>query len=324
MLPALLASPECEVVAICGSTPARLSALAGEYQIEQQYGQLEGLLGNADIDAVYVASRSDAHRYQVGIAAAAGKHVLCEKPLALSLQDAVDMVIEARRCGVLLACNHYHRHKASHKLIRSLVSGGAIGSFVTASVQFTVGLRDDQRTWRLMGHGVGGGVFRDLTVHDADVIRNLLQDEVHAVIAHSDLVSSDAKSEDVAAGVFEMRSGRLVSFVESFSVPGGTHGLTVWGSKGCIVGQDVLRPDTDGSVSLVRAGKLELLELDLETDPFQAQVLSFNHAIRTGTRPVVSGEDGLRALAVALAASASARSQTRIPVADVDELLSAS
>jgi len=111
-------------------------------------------------------------------AAVAGKHVLCEKPLALTLDDAVAMRDACAAAGVVMGTNHHLRNAATHRTMRRLLGEGAIGRPLAARVFHAVSLPADLRTWRVQRPDAGGGVPLDITVHDADALRFLLDDEV--------------------------------------------------------------------------------------------------------------------------------------------------
>src|SRR5258708_11046963 len=103
-------------------------AFAEANRIAASYPSVEALLADPDVDAVYISTTNELHKAQTLAAAAAGKHVLCEKPLALSLQDAREMVASCAKAGVVMATNHHLRNAASHRKMRELVVSGAIGT----------------------------------------------------------------------------------------------------------------------------------------------------------------------------------------------------
>ena len=129
---------------------------------------LEQLL-DSEIDAVYISSRNDQHAAQAIAAANAGKHVLLEKPMALTLADARAIVEAADRNGVQLAVNHHLPGSPLHSTARRLVAEGRIGTLYSARINHAVLLPESLRGWRL-APVPGGGVVFDITVHDASVL----------------------------------------------------------------------------------------------------------------------------------------------------------
>lgn len=115
------------VAAVYSASADRANAFANRNDIEAAVTDVDQLLSRTDIDAVYISSKNDQHLAQAAMAAAAGKHILCEKPLTTSLPDARGMVMAARDAGVVLAVNHHLPAAGTHRKIRELVQAGAIG-----------------------------------------------------------------------------------------------------------------------------------------------------------------------------------------------------
>ncbi len=183
MAPAISAQPDSEVVAWRVRMLARAGAFAAELGIPKVHATVDDLLADPDIDAVYISSTNEWHEPQVLAAAAAGKHVLCEKPLALTLEGARAMVEACRAAGVVMGTNHHLRNAAAHRAMRELVADGAIGQPLAARVFHAVYLPAHLQGWRIERPESGGGVILDITVHDADTLRFVLDDEVDEVTA---------------------------------------------------------------------------------------------------------------------------------------------
>ncbi len=115
------------------------------------------MLADPNVDVVYVSTRNDMHKEQVLASAAAGKHVLCEKPLALSLVDAVEMRDACVRAGVVMGTNHHLRNAATFRSMQQLVKAGAIGTSLAARVFHAVSLPPALQTWRVHDPAVGAG-----------------------------------------------------------------------------------------------------------------------------------------------------------------------
>ena len=116
-----------EVVSVMSSDAARGEAYAREMGIGRSTTALDTLVGSSDIDAVYISTTNELHRDQAIAAARAGKHVLCEKPLALTLADAQQMAEAASAAGVVMGTNHHLRNAASHRAMRNAIAEGSIG-----------------------------------------------------------------------------------------------------------------------------------------------------------------------------------------------------
>jgi 1,5-anhydro-D-fructose reductase (1,5-anhydro-D-mannitol-forming) len=173
---AIRAQTGAEVVAVMSSSAARAKDYAKANAIPQAYDNLAALLGDPAIDAVYISTTNELHKEQTLAAAAAGKHVLCEKPLALSLADARDMVEACRKAGVVMGTNHHLRNAASHRAIHAAIKAGRIGLPLSARVFHAVHLPPHLQGWRITRPDAGGGVILDITVHDVDTLRFILDD----------------------------------------------------------------------------------------------------------------------------------------------------
>ena len=116
-----------EVVAVLSSDASRGRSYAETHGIPRSTTNLAALVEAPDIDAVYISTTNELHRDQVFAAAAARKHVMCEKPLALTLADARAMVAECKRRGVVMGTNHHLRNAATHRAMRDAIAEGRIG-----------------------------------------------------------------------------------------------------------------------------------------------------------------------------------------------------
>ena len=164
------------------SSAERAAAYARENGIAKAFSSLDELLGS-DIDAVYISTTNELHLEQALAAAKAGKHVLCEKPLALSSADAREIVAACRKAGVVLGTNHHLRNAGSHRAMREAIKDGRIGTPIAARVFHAVYLPEHLQGWRLSRPDAGGGVVMDITVHDADTLRFVLDDDPVEVTA---------------------------------------------------------------------------------------------------------------------------------------------
>ena len=149
MAAAIAAQPDAALVAIASSDPDRARRFAGEHNIVKAYGSVDNLLADPDIDVVYVSTTNEWHKPQTIAAAEAGKHVLCEKPLALTLEDAREMVAACERAGVVLGTNHHLRNAATHRAMREMIAGGEIGEVQAARVFHAVFLPPHLQSWRI-------------------------------------------------------------------------------------------------------------------------------------------------------------------------------
>ena len=314
VLNAVRAHGEGEVVAVMSSDPERARSFAAAHDIARATASLDELVSAPDVDAVYVSTTNELHRAQTLAAAGAGKHVLCEKPLALSVGEAREMVRACRSAGVVMGTNHHLRNAGAHRAMREAIRAGRIGEPVAARVMHAVSLPPHLRGWRLDRPEAGAGVILDITVHDADTLRFVLDDDPAQVTAMSQSAGMAATGiEDGVMGVTRFTSGVIAQHHDAFTIGYAGTGFEVHGSEGSLMARDVMTQRPVGTVALRTEAGEEALEFDRE-DPYVRSLRLFHAAVRGEGAPSATGEDGVWSLATALAFVESARSGTTVAV----------
>ncbi len=314
MIDAIRAQGDSDVVAVMSSRGERGAAFAHEHGIGRSYDTAEALLADPAVDIVYISTTNESHLQHTLAAAAAGKHVLCEKPLALTVADARRMVETCKAAGVQMGTNHHLRNAATHRAIRDAVSNGRIGTPIAARVFHAVHLPPHLQTWRVKSPKAGGGVILDITVHDADTLRFVLDDEPEHVVAQTQCTGmAEAGLEDAVMAVVQFRRGVIALVHEAFTIAHAGTGFEVHGSEGSIISRDVMTQQPVGTVVLRNAEG----ETPLPFTPnnlYERSVRCFNDAVRGRGSPAATGEDGVRSLALALAVREAAARGMRVTV----------
>jgi 1,5-anhydro-D-fructose reductase (1,5-anhydro-D-mannitol-forming) len=314
MIDAIRAQPDGEVAAVASSNAERGAKFAAETGIPKAYHSVDALLADAAVDAVYISTTNELHHAQTLAAAAAGKHVLCEKPLALTLADAREMVHTCAAAGLVLGTNHHLRNAATHRAMRAAIQAGRIGRPLAARVFHAVHLPEHLQGWRLERADAGGGVILDITVHDADTLRFVLDDEPLDVVAQAQTAGmARADLEDGVMAVVSFRSGLLAQLHDAFTVRYAGTGFEVHGTDGSLIAHDVMTQPPIGEVRLRTEAGEQVLPLEQENLYVRA-VRRFHRATRGEDTPAATGEDGVRSLALALAVREAAQTGRRTPV----------
>ncbi|RWM72668.1 MAG: Gfo/Idh/MocA family oxidoreductase [Mesorhizobium sp.] len=307
MINAIRAQPNSEITAVMSSSPERATSYARENGIPLAVSTLDELLGS-DIDAVYISTTNELHLEQALAAIRAGKHVLCEKPLALTSADARKMVAAAKAAGIVLGTNHHLRNAGSHRAMREAIAGGRIGKPIAVRVFHSVYLPENLQGWRITRPEAGGGVVLDITVHDADTLRFVLDDDPLEVSAFTQAAGMAAGGlEDGAMCIWRFKSGIIAQSHEGFTTKFAGTGFEVHGSEGSLIAKDVMTQKPIGSVLLRTAKGEEELSFDRE-DLYVRSLRQFHAAMRGEGQPSATGEDGVWSLTSAEAALQSARS----------------
>ena len=314
MIGAIRAQAGNEVVAVMSSDPARARQYAEATGIPTAYSSVDALLADPNVDAVYISTTNELHKTQTLAAAQAGKHVLCEKPLALKLADAREMVAACANAGVVMATNHHLRNAATHRKIRELIQSGAVGKPLFGRVFHAVYLPPHLQGWRINKPSAGGGVILDITVHDADTLRFLLGAEPVEAVALSqqaNLASGDL--EDGVMAVLRFDNGALVQLHDAFTIKHAGTGLEIHGTEGSIVARNVMTQRPVGQIVLRDVGGEREISVEHE-NLYERSLAAFNAAIRGEGKPSATGEDGVRSLATALAVLESTRTGQRVAI----------
>jgi 1,5-anhydro-D-fructose reductase (1,5-anhydro-D-mannitol-forming) len=302
-----------EIASVFSTDSRRGAAYANEFGISKSTTELGEIL-NSPIDAVYISTTNDLHHGQCIAAAKAGKHILCEKPLATNLADAMNMVKACRAANVVLATNHHLRGAATHRAMRDAIKAGKVGRPLAIKVVHAGYLPVHLQGWRLTSPAAGAGAILDLTVHDADIMRFIIDDDAASVFA---MVQNGGMAiagvEDAAMGVITFRSGILGQFHDGFTTKYAQTSVEVHGDSGSLVATNCMTQAPIGEVLLRTASSETKLQLQHE-NLYVRTINAFKSAIDGNGKPLSTGEDGVASLAIALAALESARTHSVVNI----------
>jgi len=299
--------PEAELVAVADVAEKRAAQVAEELEIEHSFRTLEEMLECKDVRAVVIASPDKFHAEAIQAAAAAGKDVLCEKPLALSLEDAHAALRAVAKANVRLQIGFMRRYDPAHHAAMERIEAGEIGEPVVFK---SIGRDKDVPPIAAYQSGVNGMLFFNSTIHDFDLARWMMQDEVQEVQAFTTVAIRPevARYGDIVAGVVNLKyKNGAVGNVESYvqALYGYDVRTEVIGSKGSIfIGSLDKTP-----VTFLRSegANQDMADhfLSRFADAYLAEMRDFVHNIAHDKPVQVTGEDGLRALQIAVAAERS-------------------
>jgi 1,5-anhydro-D-fructose reductase (1,5-anhydro-D-mannitol-forming) len=288
-----------EVAYVVSSEGGHAESYAQRNGIPKYATDLQALLADPKIDAVYISSRNERHHAQAVLAMSAGKHVLCEKPIATSFKDALAMQDAAKGNGTVLGVNHHLPAAGTHRRIQELVAEGAIGRLLSVNVRHSTLLPERLRGWRLAG-GSGAGVVMDLSCHNASVVNPLVGTAPLDVVASalSQGPWGPSPTEDACSSSIRYGGGVLVDFQDSFTLPFTTSYIQVNGDKGSILGDDVMTPEPKGNVLLTDSKGTREVDVADRRHTYDITLEHFRAAVRAGGRPIVDGVDAAKALAL--------------------------
>lgn len=289
---------------------------------------VSGLLAS-DIDAVYIGSPPDAHLEQVLACAAAGKHVLCEKPLALTVTEVEKMIAGCRAAGVKLGTALMMRFHAQHRAALKLIDEGRLGRPVFARAQLSCWYPPIPHAWRQDPARGGGGALMDLGGHCIDLLE-MFFGPVDAVSCTTARVVHEYPAEDAAVTTLHFANGALGVVDTFFCIrdESSRNVLELYGSGGSIhasgtIGQGErgemvarLQPAPGG----YDAQQSRAVNADITINPepvnmYRAEIEEFSQAILEQREPANNATIGLRSQRVLAACYESARSGRRVNLA---------
>jgi predicted dehydrogenase len=292
---------------------------ADENRIPRTYETLESLLNDGDIDVVYIASPNSLHREHVVAAAEAGKHVLCEKPMANDVDSCIDMIKACRTNGVELGTAFQYRQHPAHRRIRQLVVDGELGEMVFADAAVHVPPLPIP-AWYSQGDVAGGGVVPMAGVHRIDLLRFVLSAEVVKVSAFVETRASDRPFEDTVAALLNFDNGAMATVRFALDVVSDGDGVAVQGSDGWANAKRTTSQwwGDDGGELAVLSGSDKSSVVYPKGDLYKSQVEEFSGAVLGENAFSASALDGLRAVEATLALFESANSGKSVSVAHLD------
>lgn len=251
-IPGLKRAAGCDVVALMDV--ANVDAVADRHGIAKRYSTLAPLLDDQEVDAVYVATPVFLHAEQVTAAAEAGKHVLCEKPLALSVAETRRIVEACRRHGVRLREAFMMPFNPANQAIRRLLDEGAIGSVNLIRAQLSCWYPPIPGAWRQDPELGGGGAFMDLAGHLLDLIE-FFDSPIESIHSQMARQLHDYAVEDAAVSVVTTRSNTLCMIDTLFNIPDAAVPcrLELYGSRGGILAEGTIGQSGGGQARILRS-----------------------------------------------------------------------
>jgi len=304
--PAIAASSNGHIAALYDPDPASLAAATALFAAPTTQ-DLANFLATPGLDAVYIAAPNHVHRPLVEAAAAAGKHVLCEKPMAITLEDAHAMVNACTRAGVRYGTAFDQRHHAAHQHLRNLIATGAAGTVTAIRIVYAcwlpAGWAPDATStdnWRIDPARAGGGALMDLAPHGLDLCAYLLDESIIRVTAMGQSRVQNYAVEDGALLMAQSRSGVLIQLHVAYNVPDALprRRLEVVGTTGQIVALDTMGQTAGGTLTVIDAGTGHGTRVAVHGDdrsPFLNQVEAF-----ASGSPLFNGAHDLHTMALVL------------------------
>lgn len=290
--PALRDLENCELVAVSRADATRAASFAEEFGARRWHADWRELVSDQEVEAVYIATPVYLHAEQAVAAAEAGKHVLCEKPMALTAAECERMNAAAEANGVRLGVAYYRRFYPSVERVREILESGEVGVPVVAQLNAFERFDpapDHPRRWLLDKRRSGGGPMFDFGCHRIEVLLNLFG-EVTAVRGLAGSVLYEREVEDTACALFQFERGTQATLSVTHAAREPQDTLEIFGSEGSL------------RIDVLNEGRLRVRTQDgerFESHPPHSNlhlplIEEFARAVAEGRAPRVDGRTGQR------------------------------
>ncbi len=280
----------------------------------------EAMLASTDIDVVVICSPTDTHADYVEMAAKAGKHIFCEKPLDLSLDRVVEVLDVVKDTNIKLMIGFNRRFDKEFKKIKALVSEGAIGEHHLVKITSR-----DPGAPPVSYIEKSGGLFLDMTIHDFDMARFIVGKEVVEVYAKGAVLVDPAIGEagdiDTAVITLTYADGTMAIIDNSREAAYGyDQRVEVFGSKGMVKTENNLHDSHQLFTSQGSQGSLPLhFFLERYAEAYKNEMSDYIKSLENGGEIPATGNDGLQSLKIGLAAIKSLKENRPIKLSDIDQ-----
>lgn len=302
MAAAISKSADSNLVAIFSPTRANRDKFAAKFEVPKTYESIEQLLADSSIEIVYIASPNNLHEEHVRLVAAAGKHILCEKPLANELSSAKRMIANAESAGIKLGVGFQYRQHPAHQKIKSLVNNGELGEIVFADSAVHLPPMP-YPAWYSNQDIAGGGVIPMTGVHRLDLLCYVLSAEVTEVSAFVEKRDQSLPFEDTVTAMLKFDSGVSATVRFSMNASSSGEGISVNGRAGWAVAKDTTSQWWSKKPSSIEFQSLNEIQSHTYSEPdlYQLQVEDFNNWVAGKSEFACLAIDGLKAIEITLA-----------------------
>jgi predicted dehydrogenase len=290
--PALVASQGSELVAICDASRGRAQSLAQQLGVTQVYADLAEALARSGADAVYVATPQETHIELSLAVLAAGKHLLCEKPLALNGPQCLPLLEAARRSDRVTSCSNYRRLSEQYKLTQAMLQRGEIGRLLGGWAVYSTPYYNPGRKPIL--RSVGASRIKELGYYIIDIAHHFFGMPTEVMAQGSVLnpaVMNDV--EEVATVVLRFPGGELFTIIFNCGSPGTRHELELFGYEGRIY-WPAWPPHGNGPVVKITSAGTEEFEARTAENWHLPMVQDYVDALLQGRQPVCTLESAAR------------------------------
>ena len=324
----IIPAKDAELVAVMDIDEKEIKELSQKYGGVKYYTKEEDLLKNSDVQAVYIATPVCLHASQVIKAAKAGKHIFCEKQMAMTINECNKMIEVCKKNKVKFSLGYLMRYNVYHRKVKEMLEDGSLGTPVMARAQLSCWYPEIPLAWRQDPAKGGGGSLIDMGTHCIDLLE-MFFGKTKAVSCFLANRAFKYPVEDTAIVNLEFQNGVIGIVDNCFSIPDASskNRLEIYGTKGSILAQGTIGQAPGGEMyaylekeekgyaaeqarTTSTAEKITLTPINT----YQAEIEDFSSCIEEDREPPFPGEDGLWNQKVVLACYKSAREKKAISI----------
>ena len=296
-IPGMMLCENAELVAVMEINMELAEKLRAKWGCKRAYDNEAALLADPEIDAVYIASPVVLHAKQAMAAADAGKHILIEKPLAMTADEGQKVIEYCQAKGVKIAAGLMMRFGSYIQAMKQAIAEGKIGKPVSGFAQFTCWYPDIPGAWRQTKAASGGGAMMDMGVHCIDLMQYILGCEAKEVAAFHDTLSFRYEVEDSSTVMMRMENGCQCVVQSNFNIPdeAAAWRVEIFGDKGRLMGNGIIGQVDGGTLDAMFLGDLggydaqqdkkeaarEAIEVEFG-NTYTREIESFSNSLLTG------------------------------------------
>ncbi len=291
-IPGMKLAEECELYAIAGRSIEKAESFKREFGFEKAYGSYEELIADREVRAVYIPLPNDLHLKWVKAALQAGKHVLCEKPLALNADEAREMFKTAEKNGVYLMEAYAYLHSPYVESLKSEIASGTIGDVDYIETAFvTQGYKEDFRLHKELG----GGAMYDLGCYCTTMILSLIDSEPESVKAVAEF--TDLGVDALTSGIIRFGNGARAAFDVGMVLGENTNSrydrLYIHGSHGSIRSEVEYNRQGDVSYRIFSGGKVTEKKISIPQN-YSLEIAQLSRCIAGEEKPHITPEFSIK------------------------------
>ena len=329
-IPGMMLANNAELVAVMEINMELAEKIRAKYDCKYAYDNFQDLIDNPEVEAIYIASPVFAHVEPAMAVAKAKKHLLCEKPIAMTVEQTKEIIEACKAAGVKYATGFMMRFGAYHMAIKKLIEEGGIGNVVSARAQLSGWFPESAKNWRQEKKLSGGGALVDMAVHCIDILEYAIGSKAVEVGAFVDTRTFTYNVDDSANVLIKLENGAVCYVDAHFNVPDVAvkNRVEIYGTKGSVICEKTIGQIDEGKVEVYFSEDKgydaqqnrtddEAQTLDVEFgNMYTREIESFSNSILNDTEVEIPMEVGLHIQQVTDAAYRSAENKTIEKVLD--------